>query len=491
MTVTVNPYLQGQFRTRARGGDGDRAARHRQAARGPQRPLTAQRAQPRHGPRTLDLPLVHRRRHGARDQAPRPAGRVVPNRWVRSAEVARTLGEEPRPGPVHAGMDFAPNTNVIGHAGRTFAIVEAGALPYELTDELEMIGPCDFGGTLDGGYTAHPKRDPLTGELYAVSYFFGWGDDVGVTVMDARPGCAPRGRRDGRARERARHRDHRTLHRPTRSPRDVQPGGGGVRCELPVPLAGGVPLPDRPAPPRWRVDRCGLARHRAARRVQPHERLRRAWRRRDRARRRSPSVHVPHLAPGPQRGVTHAGALAPRRPRGRGQGGATRRPRADSPVSTSAASACPIGMAMRLPSASRGHPRHRIDVAAPRPRERDERGPFLRRGTSLGQAVFVPRAGTPTRPTAGCCCSCIRPTPAPPPCTSSTPVTWGAMPRPSSICRNVCRRDSTATGCPTRLDRARPSRPVPTRPTLPILPHPPCPVLPRRNWSRLPPAARG
>ena len=33
-----------------------------------------------------------------------------------------------------------------------------------------MIGPCDFGGTLDGGYTAHPKRDPLTGELYAVSY---------------------------------------------------------------------------------------------------------------------------------------------------------------------------------------------------------------------------------------------------------------------------------------------------------------------------------
>ncbi len=107
------------------------------------------------------------------------------NRWVRSAEVARTLGEEPRPGLVHAGMDFAANTNVIGHAGRTFAIVEAGARPYELTDELETIGPCDFGGTLDGGYTAHPKRDPLTGELYAVSYFFGWGDDIEVTILDA------------------------------------------------------------------------------------------------------------------------------------------------------------------------------------------------------------------------------------------------------------------------------------------------------------------
>jgi carotenoid cleavage dioxygenase-like enzyme len=105
------------------------------------------------------------------------------NRWVRSAEVARALGEEPRPGAVHADMDFAPNTNVIGHAGRTFAIVEAGARPYELDDELGTVGPCDFGGTLSGGYTAHPKRDPLTGELYAVSYFFGWGDDVEVTVI--------------------------------------------------------------------------------------------------------------------------------------------------------------------------------------------------------------------------------------------------------------------------------------------------------------------
>ncbi len=112
------------------------------------------------------------------------------NRWVRSGPVVEALGEDPpaaakrRPGLVHGGLDFAPNTNVIGHAGRTFAIVEAGALPYELTDELETIGACDFDGTLSGGYTAHPKRDPLTGELYAVSYFFGWGNDVEVTVLD-------------------------------------------------------------------------------------------------------------------------------------------------------------------------------------------------------------------------------------------------------------------------------------------------------------------
>jgi carotenoid cleavage dioxygenase len=106
------------------------------------------------------------------------------NRFVRSADVAKALGEEWHTGPVHAEMDMAANTNVIGHAGRTFAIVEAGPRPYELDDELNTIGPCDFDGTLPGGYTAHPKRDPQTGELHAVSYFWGWGNKVQYTVMD-------------------------------------------------------------------------------------------------------------------------------------------------------------------------------------------------------------------------------------------------------------------------------------------------------------------
>ncbi len=107
------------------------------------------------------------------------------NRWVRSAAVASALGEPARPGPVHAGMDFAANTHVMGHAGRTFALVEAGALPYELTPELDTVGPCDFDGTLRGGYTAHPLRDPATGELHAVSYFWGWGNKVEYSVLDA------------------------------------------------------------------------------------------------------------------------------------------------------------------------------------------------------------------------------------------------------------------------------------------------------------------
>jgi carotenoid cleavage dioxygenase len=107
------------------------------------------------------------------------------NRYVRSAAVRRQLGEaaiSPR-APVHAGFDFSPNTHVIGHAGRTFALVEGGGRPYELTLELDTIGPCDFDGTLPGGYTAHPLRDPATGDLHAVSYFFGWANKVQYSVL--------------------------------------------------------------------------------------------------------------------------------------------------------------------------------------------------------------------------------------------------------------------------------------------------------------------
>ena len=104
------------------------------------------------------------------------------NRWVRSVDVAHSLGETWKGGPSNGGFDFAANTNIIGHGGRTLAIVEAGARPYELTDELETVGPSDFCGTLFGGYTAHPKRDPATGELHAVSYNPMRGNIVRYTV---------------------------------------------------------------------------------------------------------------------------------------------------------------------------------------------------------------------------------------------------------------------------------------------------------------------
>jgi carotenoid cleavage dioxygenase-like enzyme len=105
------------------------------------------------------------------------------NRWVRSKAVAQAHGEQWPGGPVHENMDFAANTHIIAHAGRTLATVEAGPLPYELTYELGTVGPCDFGGTLPGGFAAHTKLDHQTGELHAIAYFWGW-DHVQHVIVD-------------------------------------------------------------------------------------------------------------------------------------------------------------------------------------------------------------------------------------------------------------------------------------------------------------------
>src|ERR1700756_1927467 len=70
------------------------------------------------------------------------------NRWVRSDAVAGQLGEKLLHGRRHRGLDFAPNTHVQSFAGHCLALVEGGALPYELDPELHTIGPFDFHGTL-------------------------------------------------------------------------------------------------------------------------------------------------------------------------------------------------------------------------------------------------------------------------------------------------------------------------------------------------------
>ena len=108
------------------------------------------------------------------------------NRWVRSAHVRRALGEPPAgTRNLSAGMQsLGANTSVLAHAGKTLALVEGGVANYELTDQLDTVGPCDFDGTLAGGYTAHPHRDPRTGELHAVSYSFARGRTVQYSVID-------------------------------------------------------------------------------------------------------------------------------------------------------------------------------------------------------------------------------------------------------------------------------------------------------------------
>lgn len=66
-------------------------------------------------------------------------------------------------------MKNTANTNVVRHAGRLLALLEA-TLPTELDGELGTLGEYDFGGKLQGAMTAHPKWDPHTGEML----FFGY-----------------------------------------------------------------------------------------------------------------------------------------------------------------------------------------------------------------------------------------------------------------------------------------------------------------------------
>jgi len=92
------------------------------------------------------------------------------NRWVRTTAVSRALGEPMAPGPRIAEVPV--NTNVISQAGRFFALVEAGGTPVELDGALTTRAHNPFDGTLRGTYSAHPHRDPDSGELHAVCYNF-------------------------------------------------------------------------------------------------------------------------------------------------------------------------------------------------------------------------------------------------------------------------------------------------------------------------------
>lgn len=90
------------------------------------------------------------------------------NRWVRSESVTQALGEPRTDGPRHV-FDTV-NTNVLGFAGRTLGLVEAGSTPVEIGETLETLQYTDFGGTLHGSFTAHPHVDPLTGEMHGICY---------------------------------------------------------------------------------------------------------------------------------------------------------------------------------------------------------------------------------------------------------------------------------------------------------------------------------
>jgi 8'-apo-carotenoid 13,14-cleaving dioxygenase len=106
------------------------------------------------------------------------------NRWIRSSAVSAALREPPAPGPRALNFDTV-NTNVLGHAGETWALVEAGGYPVRIDAELNTIAHDPFGGTLHNSFSAHPHLDPESGEMHAITYKGDVADTIWHVVVDA------------------------------------------------------------------------------------------------------------------------------------------------------------------------------------------------------------------------------------------------------------------------------------------------------------------
>src|SRR5919201_4252980 len=75
------------------------------------------------------------------------------------------VGPDGDPGP----LKNVANTSVVRHAGHILALYEAG-LPMELDRDLHTVGTFNFGGRLVESMTAHPKSDPINGDLHFFRY---------------------------------------------------------------------------------------------------------------------------------------------------------------------------------------------------------------------------------------------------------------------------------------------------------------------------------
>ena len=74
------------------------------------------------------------------------------------------------PDPDASDYRLQPSINIVHHGHRFLALSEC-AVPYELTAGLDTVGRCDFAGGLPLGMCAHPRIDPVTGEMIVFRYW--------------------------------------------------------------------------------------------------------------------------------------------------------------------------------------------------------------------------------------------------------------------------------------------------------------------------------
>ena len=120
----------------------------------------------RNGPNPLglddpELPLVPGRRHGARGAAARRPRRVVPQPLgPLPGRRARHSARRGRAARSTTGWTSPPTPTSSPTPGAPWPPSKPARCPTSSSDELDTVGPCDFGGTLPGGFAAHTKVDP-------------------------------------------------------------------------------------------------------------------------------------------------------------------------------------------------------------------------------------------------------------------------------------------------------------------------------------------
>jgi carotenoid cleavage dioxygenase-like enzyme len=120
------------------------------------------------------------------------------NRWIRTpkwlaehdagralfAGFGRKLPDAPASTPSDSGV---ANTNIVFHAGRLLAL-EEGHLPTEIEPgTLNTRGYHDYGRAITGPFTAHPKIDPVSGEMVFFGYNAGGPFSAGISFGSVNP----------------------------------------------------------------------------------------------------------------------------------------------------------------------------------------------------------------------------------------------------------------------------------------------------------------
>ena len=73
---------------------------------------------------------------------------------------------------VTSPFGFGPNTHVLKHADKIYALVEGGSSPVILDSDLNFTDEVPFPGTDIKRFTAHPKFDASKNELHSINYDF-------------------------------------------------------------------------------------------------------------------------------------------------------------------------------------------------------------------------------------------------------------------------------------------------------------------------------